>query len=135
MQTIIHPDEDKPHKTSILKAPNYPEQGPTKPKAPVSFRNLKWDKSRKILGLQHARLVIVAAFVLITDAAIKCGLHHCVSLSLSHPGWPRSKVTADAVFDKLDVIQIFSQHSSWLQTRASGLSQQSPRRQTNQTSP
>lgn len=97
MQTIIHPDEDRPHKTSILKAPNYPEQGPAKPKAPVSFRNLKQDKSRRILGLQHARLVIVAAFVLVTDAAIKCGLHHCVSPSLSHPGWPRSKVTADAV--------------------------------------
>lgn len=78
-------------------APNYPEQRPAKPKAPVSFRNLKQDKSRRILGLRHARLVIVAAFVLITDATIKCGLHHCVSLSLSHPGWPRSKVTADAV--------------------------------------
>lgn len=97
MQTIIHPDEDRPLKTSILKAPNYPKQGPAKPKAPVSFRNLKQDKSRRILGLQHARLVIVAAFVLVTDTAIKCGQHHCMSPSLSHPGWPRSKVTADTV--------------------------------------
>lgn len=55
-QTIIHLDEDRPHKISILMAPNYPEQRPAKPKAPVSFRNLKQDKSRRILGLQHARL-------------------------------------------------------------------------------
>lgn len=96
-RAIIHLDEDRPHKISILVAPNYPEQGPAKPKAPVSFRNLKQDKSSRILGLQHARLVTVAVFVLMTDATIKCGLHHCVSLSLSHPSWPRSKVTADAV--------------------------------------
>lgn len=96
-RAIIHLDEDRPHKISILMAPNYPEQGPAKPKAPVSFRNLKQDKSRRILGLQHARLVTVHVFVLITDATIKGGLHHCMSLSLSHPGWPRSKVTADAV--------------------------------------
>lgn len=94
-RAIIHLNEDRPHKISILMAPNYREQGPEKPKAPVSFRNLKQDKSGRILGLQHARLVTVEAFVLITDATIKCGLHHC--MSLSRPSWPRSKVTADAV--------------------------------------
>lgn len=67
--------------------------------------------------------VIVTAFVLISDALqTKCALHRCASLSLSHSGWPRSEVMADAVFYKLGVIQILFQHSSSLQTEASGLS-------------
>lgn len=93
---IIHLDEDRPHKRSILMVPNYPEQGPAKPKAPVSFRNLKEDKSRRILGFQHGRLASAPLFVLSPDATIKCGLHRCMPPSLRHPGWPRSKVTADA---------------------------------------
>lgn len=72
---IIHLDEDRPHKRSILMAPNYPEQGPAKPGAPVSFRKLKEDESRRILGFQHGRLVTAPLFVRSTDATIKCGLH------------------------------------------------------------
>lgn len=74
--TIINLDEDRPRKISILMAPNYPEQRPTTARAPVSFKKLKQNKSKRILRLQHADCVIVTVFVLINDAYNKM--------------WPRS---------------------------------------------
>lgn len=78
---IIHLDEDGPHAISILTAPNYPEQGPAKPKAPASFSRLKGDKSGRLLGWRHARLGAVGVFVLSTDATIKSGLHRRAPVS------------------------------------------------------